>query len=225
MDNKSSGLSRLVRFFIEDEAQTKHPPPQPPVSKETSPAAQPHYAVSPPATARVVDKKYAEHFEKLLKQSNFPGSDYFEFALALKNMANMDLTEDKLYQATYATFQALGGNTQMLLDTAQQYTRILRDNHADFERQVQEKTQHSVGDKSQERDALIAASQQYAQQILELQAKIEANNARVALLNEEITVEAAKISKQQNNYQATLAQFVGKIEADVLKIKQHLASK
>jgi hypothetical protein len=224
MDQKSNGLSRFVRFFINEDVPVTPPNRQSPAGKVPVPEVSNQSAWSPPAAEGVVDRKYLEHFEQLMEQSNIPGTDYFEFTLALKNMAHLGLTEDKLYQATYATFQALGGNAQVLLDTAQQYIQILRGNQAEFEQQVREKTDHSVGSKSQERDTLITSSQQYAQQILDLQAKIEANNARVAVLNEEITVETARIHHQQRNYQTTLAQFVGKIEADILKIKQHLTN-
>jgi hypothetical protein len=227
MEQSSSGMNRFVNFFIREEEPSPKPKATPvhPANQgvvNTAPASQ---VISLAGNEGIVDKKYADHFEKLLEQANQPGPDYYEFSLALKNMANLGLTEDKLYQATYATFQAMGGSTQLLLHTAQQYIQMLRDNQADFERQVQEKTDHSVGQKGQERDSLVAANQQYVQQILDLQARIEANNARVALLNEEISVDAAKIHNQQNNYQATLAQFVGRIENDMSKIKQHLDGK
>ncbi|MES2733549.1 MAG: hypothetical protein V4714_17525 [Bacteroidota bacterium] len=226
MDKQSGGMNRIMSFFIRDEEPEATPTPKPilPTSSGVSNTPPSNQPVSQTAEG-VVDKKYAEHFEKLLEQANFPGPDYFEFAMALKNMANLGLTEDKLYQATYATFQAMGGSTQILLHTAQQYMQTLRDNQTDFERQVHAKTDQSVGQKSQERDSLVAANQQFVQQILELQAKIEANNARVALLNDEISVDTAKINNQQNNYQATLALFVGRIEADVIKIKQYLEGK
>lgn len=227
MDNKSSGMSRLVSFFIQDDEKTSPTPshPVPSAHSSESNTGQRIDTTSPTSANGVVDKKFADHFEKLLEQSNQPGSDYFEFRLALRNMSNLGFTEEKLYQATYATFQALGGTKQALLDTAQLYIKLLRDNQIDFEQQVKEKTHVSVESKIEVRDALVAANQQAVQQILDLQAKIEANNQQVSSLNEEITVESSRIMNQQNNYQATLAQFVGSIEADMAKIKQHLGDK
>ena len=150
MDQKSGGFGRFVSFFIQDEELHKTPAPKNAELGVQQPLSHPPASLSTPTaiTEGVVDKKYTEHFEKLLAEANFPGCDYYEFVLALKNMAPLGLPEDKLYQATYATFQALGGHVPVLLETAQQYVQILRDNQGDFEQQVQDKLQHSVGPKA-----------------------------------------------------------------------------
>ena len=54
-----------------------------------------------------MDAKFAEHLANVLAQSNPPGPDYFEFRETLRSLNNLGLSEEKQFQAAWASFKAL----------------------------------------------------------------------------------------------------------------------
>ncbi|MGA0555060.1 hypothetical protein ACO2Q8_00290 [Larkinella sp. VNQ87] len=238
----SSGLEgfgkKLLNLFIKDaptpsqvtlpsQSQSVSPPAAVNTSRSAMAPASPVTPVAPasgPAPEGAVDTKFVDHFASVLSKANQPGPDYFEFWEALKNLSNLNLSEDQQYQAAWASFKAMGGSADVaaLVSSANQYLTALNNDQQAFARTVDAALNEKVGGLSNEQKQLQTENEQLARQILELQRKIDANNGRLAQIGGEIDEQSRKIAQNQSNYEATLAVFIGQIKRDLLKLGEYI---
>ncbi|GAB3270127.1 hypothetical protein GCM10027347_40610 [Larkinella harenae] len=229
----NSGLEsfgkKLLNIFIKDEptaakADPVDRPAQPVPAAPSNPIPSgTAVAMSTPKEGSV-DTKFVDHFASVLSKANQPGPDYFEFRETLKNLSNLNLSEDQQYQAAWASFKAMGGSADVavLVSSANQYLTALNNDQQAFAKTVDSALNEKVGGLSNEQKQLQADNEQLAKQILELQRKIENNNARLAQIGGEIDEQSQKIAQNKSNYEATLAVFIGQIKRDLLKLGEYI---
>ena len=185
-------------------------------------------AAPSPATDGVapgtVDPKFAQHFADVLAQNNPPGPDYFEFRETLRSLSNLGLTEDKQYQAAWASFKALAGTTDVstITNTADQYVAALSKDRDAFGKSVEAAVAERVGGLQNEQKRLQTENESLAKQLLAIQQQIDANSNRLTATNGEITEQSAKITQNRQNYDVTFAHFTDQIKGDIAKITQYL---
>ncbi|RAK00019.1 hypothetical protein LX87_01716 [Larkinella arboricola] len=222
---------KLLSLFIKDVPENRPRPvvPQAPNNPVIPPAVQANPVSTPlapvtPSAEGSVDTKFVDHFASVLSKANQPGPDYFEFRETLKNLSNLNLSEDQQYQAAWASFRAMGGpaDVSSLINSANQYLTALNNDQQAFSRTVDAALNEKVGGLSNEQKQLQAENEQLAKQILELQRKIDANNGRLAQIGGEIDEQSRKIAQNKSNYEATLAVFVGQIKRDLLKLGEYI---
>ena len=192
--------------------------PRPPVS---APTTSPAPASATPGT---IDPKFAQHFADVLAQNNPPGPDYFEFRETLRSLSNLGLTEDKQYQAAWASFKALAGTTDVstLTNTANQFISALSRDRDAFGKSVEAAVAERVGGLQNEQKRLQTENESLAKQLLAIQQQIDANNNRLAAINGEVAEQSAKITQNQQNYETTYAHFTDQIKGDIAKFTQYL---
>ncbi|MFC5407893.1 hypothetical protein ACFPMF_01135 [Larkinella bovis] len=231
----TSGLEgfgkKILNLFIKDAPPTGQPAPAP-IPASTGPTPPPVRPTSPgPATPvgqapaeGSVDTKFVDHFATVLSRANQPGPDYFEFRETLKNLSNLNLSEDQQYQAAWASFKAMGGSgdVSVLINSANQYLTALNNDQAAFSKTVDAALNEKVGGLSNEQNQLQAENEQLAKQILDLQRKIDTNNGRLVQIGGEINEQSQKIAQNKSNYEATLAVFIGQIKRDLLKLGEYI---
>ncbi|QJW89909.1 hypothetical protein HNV11_11235 [Spirosoma taeanense] len=242
MPESDQSLGRkILSFFIKEEdpagtaagtPPTGSPaPPRPAGSTapaSASPAGRPAEAPTgaPPgsATPGTIDPKFAEHFASVLAQHNPPGPDYFEFRETLRSLGNLGLTEEKQYQAAWASFKALGGpaDASVLTNTANQYVTVLAKDREAFARSVEATLAERVGGLQSEQKRLQSENEALARQLLEIQQRIDANASRLNAIGGEISEQSAKITQNRQNYDVTFAHFTDQIKGDIAKITQYL---
>lgn len=226
---------KLLNLFIKDAPVTQPNPviaPQPnnpataPVSQGTPVSAPvtPAIPSAGPAPEGSVDTKFVDHFAAVLSKANQPGPDYFEFRETLKNLSNLNLSEDQQYQAAWASFRAMGGSADVagLINSANQYLTALNNDQQAFSKTVDAALNEKVGGLTNEQKQLQTENDQLAKQILELQRKIDANTSRLTQIGGEIDTQGQKIAQNRSNYEATLAVFIGQIKRDLLKLGEYI---
>jgi hypothetical protein len=213
---KSLG-KKLLGFFIKEE-ETPSPIAAPPAPN--APAAP--VVVPNAAGTAEVDLKFVEHFAALLEKANLP--DYFEYKQALKSMDGLGLDEQKQFQASWASFKAMGGvsDPSLLTTSAGQYLTILEKDRAAFLKDVEKAIQERVGALQQEMKKLEEDNQTHARQILELQKKIDENRGRQEQISGEVEAQSAKINENRASFETTYQSFAEQINADISKIRQYL---
>ncbi|MPR37056.1 hypothetical protein [Salmonirosea aquatica] len=220
---KSLG-DKLLGFFIKDpEGKSPTPTPSEPIAPAVPPAQTPN-VVNAAGTAEV-DRKFVEHFVELLEKANLPGPDYFEFKQALKSMEGLGLSEEKQYQASWASFKAMAQgvrDTSILSTSANQYVGVLDRDRTSFLKDVEKAISDRVGSLNQELNKLQEDNKTYARQIVELQEKINANNGRLEKINGDIQEQSAKINANRDSYDITYHSMVEQINSDLAKIKKYL---
>lgn len=223
--DKSIG-QKILSFFVKDAeptVATGTPPAPVPVVPRPAPkpeVSQPAYAT----TSGTVDPKFAEHFANVLAQNNPPGPDYFEFRETLRSLAHLGLTEDKQYQAAWASFKALGGASDIgvLTRTANQYITALNNDREAFGKSVEAALSERVGGLQNEQKRLEAENENLTRQLAEIQQKIKMNTDRLQGISGEISEQSSKITQNRQNYDVTFAHFADQIKDDINKITQYL---
>lgn len=211
---------KILGFFIKpDDAAPGQPQPthQAPPGPGTSPVAPP----LPPGT---VDTKFAQHFADVLAKNNPPGPDYFEFREALRSLGTLGLSEEKQYQAAWASFKALGGtaDVSVLTHTANQYLNVLGQDRDAFLQSVDGAIKERVGGLQQEQQNLRTENEALTKQLQEIQQKMAANTERLTAMDGEITAQSTKLQQNRQNYEATYAVFTQQIKDDLSKLGQYL---
>lgn len=228
MADSEPGIGKkILSFFIKDADETA-PAAQAPKPATASPAPE----TSKPAPVTVtnaagtgqIDKKFTEHFVNLLEKANLPGPDYFEYKQALQSMEGLGLGEEKQFQAAWASFKAMGGvkDTTVLRTSADQYLTILVKDRESFLKDVEKAIKERVGALQDEHQKLEQTNAAYAQQIIDLQKKIDDNKNRLGQIAGEVSEQTAKINTNKDSFEVTYVSFVDQIQSDLAKINQYL---
>ncbi len=228
-EQESSFGRKLLSFFVEED--TTHTQTQTNVTPTPSGGTpqvqvQQTVAVQNSAGTGVVDKKFVDHFVQLIEKSNLKGPDYFEYMQALKSLAGLGLSEDKQYQAAWASFKAMGGITDqtVLTTTANQYISILDTDRQSFLKDVEAAVTEKVGGLKGQLQQMQQDNEAMAKQIIDLQNRINENNSKIQKTTNDIAEQSMKITGNKNNYELTYSSFVEQIKGDISKIQRYLAS-
>lgn len=216
---------KILSFFLKDEPAVAPAPGSVAVkSVGASPAPAPPTAVNVPGAPGQVDTKFVDHFTAVLNKTNLAGPDYFEFREILKNLGNLGLSEEKQYQAAWASFKAMAGSADaaILTNTANQYLTALNADRDAFRQSAETTLAEKVGNLQQEQQQLQTDKEALAKQITELQAKLTATTERLANIGGELNEQSAKINQNRANYEATHTHFVDQIKADITKVGSYL---
>ncbi|MDO7876844.1 hypothetical protein Q5H93_19015 [Hymenobacter sp. ASUV-10] len=208
---------KILSFFIKD----AEPGPSPAATTPTGAPAAPQPAPLPPGS---IDAKFAEHFANVLAKSNLPGPDYFEFREALRGLAGLGLSEDKQFQAAWASFKAMGGapDVTVLTNAANQYLNSLAADRDSFNKSVEAAINERVGGLEKELTQLQADNETLTRQLAEIQQRIVTNTERLKAIGGEIKDQSGKLTQNRQNYEATYGHFTQQIKDDVAKIGQYL---
>jgi len=211
---------KILSFFIKD-AEPAGPGP---TTGSTAPAGSPGAPAPQPQPVGQPDTKFAEHLANVLAQNNPPGPDYFEFRETLRSLTGLGLSEEKQFQAAWASFKAMGGaaNVTTLTSTGQHYLTVLGADRDSFAKSVETAITERVGGLQHEQQQLQADNEALARQLTEIQQKQAANNTRLAAIGGEITEQSGRLNQNRQNYEATYAHFTQQIKDDLGKITQYL---
>jgi hypothetical protein len=198
-------LSAFVELKEEDKPVTAHSTKETPVYTETIVKAD----QSPER-----EDRFEQYFEKLFKDANFPGPDYFEFSKMIDAMDSIP-DERARYAAAFAGLSVQGLDKAKLLSTAAEYLRILNADAANFGSTVDAALQEKVFLKKKETEEKAMRIEQLKSEINELYRHIE-------LLTGELRENEAKIESNSGSYKRKSVAMKDRIEKDMEKIKQHI---
>lgn len=224
MADSEPGIGKkILSFFINESTEPTQVTPVP-----ETPAEQPKPAAAPTvpnvAGTANVDRKFVEHFVDLLEKANLPGPDYFEFKQALQSMDSLGLGEEKQFQAAWASFKAMGSvkDNSILKTSADQYLAILNKDRESFLKDVEKAIKERVGSLTDEVKKLEDNNLAYAQEIANLQKKIDDNKNRLGQISGEVSEQSAKLNANRDSFEITYHSFVEQINSDLNKINQYL---
>jgi hypothetical protein len=160
------------------------------------------------------DDRFVQYFEKLFKDANLPGPDYFEFSKMIQAMSSLS-DEKARYVAAFAGLSVQGLDKAKLLSTAAEYLRVLETDAANFGSTVDEALQEKVFLKKKETEEKAMRIEQLRSEINELYRQIE-------LLTGEIRENEEKIESNSGSYKRESETMKMRIEKEIEKIKQHI---
>lgn len=179
-----------------------------PVSTFTSTTANNSYTT--PANS----SKFKEYFEKLFKEANLPGPDYFEYSKMLEAMQAVP-DEHVRFITAFAGLSVQGLDKQKLLSTAAQYLQVLDTDAQNFHSSVDAALQEKVVEKKRQLDEKEKRIQQLTQEISTLQNDL-------LTLQSEIKENEAKIAANTGGYKSESEAMKNRINRDIEKIKSYI---
>jgi DNA-binding transcriptional MerR regulator len=208
MADSEPGIGKkILSFFIKENEGP---------ARQGSNTSAPLESQKPAASAKVSN----------VAKANLPGPDYFEYKQALQNMEGLGLGEEKLFQAAWASFKAMGGvkDPTILKTSADQYLAILDKDRSSFLKDVEKAINDRVGSLQNEQKKLEESNAAFSQQIADLQKKIDENKNRLGQISGEVTEQSAKINANKDSFEITYRSFVEQISSDLTKINKHLTN-
>ena len=200
---------KILSAFVELKEEEKSAPVK--STKET-----PVYTETTVKTYQPVerDDRFVQYFEKLFKDANLPGPDYFEFSKMIEAMNSIP-DERSRYVAAFAGLSVQGLDKAKLLSTAAEYLRVLNADADNFGSTVDAALQEKVFLKKKE-------TEEKAMRIEQLKTEISELNRQIELLKGEIQENEEKIESNSGSYKRESETRKMRIEKDIEKIKQHI---
>lgn len=200
---------KILSAFVEMQEKEKPPASSPaePTNNYTTPVRINDSTV-------VKSEKFTQYFDKLFRDANLPGPDYFEFSKMIGAMSGIP-DERSRYSAAFAGLNVQGLDKDKLLSTASEYLRILERDAANFNSTVDAALHEKVHAKQKEIEAKAARIEELSREKNEL-------HRQIAVLNKEISENMEKIESNIGGYKAESESMKNSIANDIEKIKQYI---
>jgi len=159
-------------------------------------------------------EKFNQYFDRLFSEANLPGPDYFEFAKMTQAMATIS-DEKGRYSAAFAGLSVQGLDKNKLLQTAEEYLKILETDATNFNSTVDAALAEKVQAKQQEVLQKKQRIEQLTREMSDLQNQMQ-------LLQLEVKENEEKIESNTGGYKAASENRKQQIALDIARIKQHI---
>lgn len=216
---------KILSAFVVVSDDKKPEAEKPPETKESYQQAKPlpvATAIPGTFTGTTVNNRYAptgsskfkNYFDKLFREANIPGPDYFEFSKMIEAMQAVP-DEQVRYITAFAGLSVQGLDKQKLLTTASQYLQLLETDATSFHSTVDAALQEKVHEKKRQMDEKEKRIQQLTQEISALQNEM-------LNLQSEIKENEAKIEANTGGYKYESEAMKDRISRDMEKIKRYI---
>lgn len=157
-----------------------------------------------------------------LNKANRPGYDYFEFSMAVEEQAKFIPAEETRYQASYAVAKTMGISQASLIDDANHYLNVLKEEETKFNTSIDGLTKQNVTSKEAELTSIDQRTAEKAEQIKKLTEEINQIQKEKNQIMNDVTQNKIKIEQLKNNFFATLKVITNRISGDIEKIKKYI---
>lgn len=198
-------------------AAKSSPPPQP-----GGAAAGPAVSESKAGDPGKVTQQFTNVLFKAMNQNNLDGFDYLEYKQSLNSLKKMPMDEPTRYQSAFAMAQTMGATPAALLQTAQHYVDVLKQEEQKFDQAVNKQQQLQIGSKEQAINKLEETIKAKAEQIKKLTQEIEQHQKEREQLTSEIKEAVVKVESTRNDFIASYNNLVSQIHEDMENIKKYL---
>lgn len=213
-------------FIIEEEGQQQPTGEQKVMPSAPGKAEQAGAPVAPstPATpgAGQITAQFLEVLFKAMQDNNLGGFDYLEFKQSLKSLEKMPMDEPTRYQSAFAMAQTLGASAPTLVQTAEHYLNIIKQEEQKFNQAHSAQREKQIGNKESEIKQLEDIVRTKTEQIAQLTKEIEAHKQKAAALKKDIEDAVVKVETTKNNFVASYNALVEQIGRDVENMKRYL---
>lgn len=170
------------------------------------------------------EKKVIESLLKLLDDSNLEGPDFYEYCIALKEMKTLGGNTDEatLFKMVYTTLKITGLTKQRLVESGNEYLKILSDYLKSFETNHEVTVQTKVGSKITEKSNVENLINQKTAQIESIQSEIIGLKNKQQVLDKEIQVETQNIEETKTSFISGYTKLVAELNSNLEKINKHI---
>jgi septal ring factor EnvC (AmiA/AmiB activator) len=169
-----------------------------------------------------LDDKSVDFLTKALEKNNLPGFDYIEFKQSLAALAAMNLDESTAMRSAFATASTVGLTKMKLLETAEHYKKVLKDEKAQFDGALQKQVSQRVAGKEKEVEKLKLQIQKHEEKIAQLREQISKFQSTIDGADAQIQEAKSKIEATAQSFEMTHQSILNQIEKDIENIQQYL---
>lgn len=169
-----------------------------------------------------LDQKSVEFLTNALEKSNLPGFDYIEFKQSLSALAEMNMDEATAIKSAFATASTVGLTKMKLLETAEHYKKVLKDEKSQFDIALQNQMEQRVASKQKEVVKLKDQIAKHEEKIAQLREQIAKYQTTLDGADAQIAKAKAKIEGTKMSFENTHRSILNQIEKDIENIQSHL---
>lgn len=216
-------------FIVDDGTQEQKTQNQAPVKKTTpqkkteSVGNQVGNSTAPPVAGKgKVSEKFTQILLEALEKNNIDGFDYLEFKQSLQSLKKMAMDDQTRFQSAYAMAQTMGASPKHLIDTAQHYIDVLKQEEQKFAKALVNQRAKNIDGKQQAIAKVEQTIKQKAEQIQRLSKEIETHQKDMEAMKKQISNATVKVQQTKNDFEASYSMVVNQIITDVESMKKYL---
>ena len=218
-------FKNLKSLFVIEEENPKEPKAQPVKQKAQSKSEKTSAPAGNQPTETApgkVTQKFLNVLFKAMEQNNLDGFDYLEFKNSLNSLKKMPMDEPTRYRSAFAMAQTMGANPEKLIQTAEHYLNVLKQEENKFEQALVKQKDLQINTKKVEIRKLEDEIKAKAQQIKKLTEEIERDQKKMTQLQSQIQNASVKVESTKSDFIVSYNALVGQIHQDVENMKNFL---
>lgn len=169
-----------------------------------------------------VSQKFVNILFKVLREKDLDGFDYMEFKKSLQSLKKMDMDVETRIKSAYAMAQTMGVDKGRLLETANFYIGLLKQEEQKFEQALENQQQKQVDGKKSKIAQVKSNIAKKEAQLKKLEAEVAQHKQQIDTLHQEIEQAATKIADTKNDFIASYNSLVDQIKQDMKHINDYL---
>ncbi len=169
-----------------------------------------------------VRTQFTEILFKAMEQQNLDGFDYLEYKQSLRSLEKMPMDEKTRFQSAFAMAQTMGASPEKLIQTAQHYLDVLKNEENKFEKALASQKQKQIGSKESQLKKLQQVIQEKNERIKELTLEIQGHQKEITVLKDKIGDAVVKVETTKNDFLASYEALVKQIVNDMANMKNYL---
>ena len=185
------------------------------ISKPKEKTETPGLTPNPTVVHTMDSSKYKNLFDKVLTDANIPGPDFFEFYKTLESLAPQPIADQQKYILAFTGFQVMGLKKEKMIETANHYLSILKEERKNFDAHSAEVNRMEVIEPRNE-------IQKISEENMELQKKIQENINRISMLTTQSAESENKLRSAEASFNLELSNTEAKIQGIVNNINSYL---
>lgn len=170
-----------------------------------------------------LDKKSLDFLVKAIEKNNQAGFDYLEFKQALIRLEKMDIEEATAIKTAFATASTVGLTKSKLVESADFYLTILKDEYKQFNSALEKQMESRVHSKEKQKAALESKKAGIEKKINALQSELKDLETKLNSVDREADEARQKIEETSERFGQTLLAITKRIEADMSQFREQLS--
>lgn len=157
------------------------------------------------------DQALIAQLRKAMQDNNRPGFDYLEFQASLQALAQVIPDEATRFRSAYATAATMGVTVPNLIESAQGYRDMLRQETVEFEKELEAKRKAEVGGRQAELEKLRKEIATASETIEKLTRQIAEAQTRSKTLEKDLADATSRLDRASDRFGSSARALDGEI--------------
>lgn len=170
-----------------------------------------------------LDKKSLDFLLKAIAKNNQSGFDYLEFKQALIRLKKMEVEETTAIKSAFATASTVGVTKDSLLQSADYYLNILKDEFKQFNTAMEKQMESKVHSREKQKSSLESKQSSLEKKIQDITGELEELRTKLSSIDQETDTARQKIEETSDRFEKTLNAITIRIKGDMDRFESELS--